>query len=220
MSKEEILGALQEEKTYEIESRLRLLNPTKTKDELYLIFPRTKLVHRYNLNGIEYYYLNPDLPSDPYTFHRIRSIQVTYSSETGEKTYAVLNRKRMLDEHFPPTRMGVRIAIEEDIDEFEPRDLQKEIEKRETICKISGMRSGYRISNIGICRDTVYGEYNNEKRKIGEFIECGTDLNRKEDVKDRTERIEKMMKKLIEELNNINIKTEIEPRIYPEIFIS
>ena len=220
MSKEEVLGVLQEGKTYEIESRLRLLNPTKTKDELYSTFPRTKLVHRYNLNGFDYYYLNPDLTSDPFTFHRIRLIQVTYSSETGEKTYGVLNRKRMLDEHFPPTRMGVRIAIEEDIDEFEPRDLQKEIEKREIICELSGIRNGYRISDIGICRDTVYGKYKNEKRKIDEFIECGTDLNRKEDVKDRTERIEKMMQKLIEGLNNVGIETEIEPKIYPEIFIS
>ena len=159
MSKEEVLGVLQEGKTYEIESRLRLLNPTKAKDELYSTFLRTKLVHTYNLNGFECYYLTPDLPFDPHTFHRIRFIKVTYSSETGKKTYAVLNRKRMLDEHFPPTRMGVRIALEENIGEFKPRNLQKEIEKREIICETSGTRKGYKIGDIGMCRDTVYGKY-------------------------------------------------------------
>ena len=191
------------ETLWEIETRIRLLNPTKEKNEVYSIFNK-EVIHRYHAKISDYYIIDPKI-NDSFHFLRFRDYRIT---SPNKKSIYLLNEKRMLDEEFKPTKNGVRVAKERNLAYFRNKDSLKNF-KVHTI--VSGVRDSYEVDKIEVSRDSVLG--------CGEYIECGIDLeeDKKEKIETTIEKIDKFAEDLMRRLDDVGIKSKVEKRIYPEI---
>jgi len=198
---------------WEIETRIRLLNPSDTKDELYSVFSK-KIRHKYDSRHTDHYLFDPRL-NDPLYFKRVREIDVTFPDSRKEK-YHLLNEKKVLNSDFPPTKMGVRVAKERILELYDPGiKIERIIEELQlkSLFQVKGTRKSYELAERGINRDSIWGEFG------GEFIECGIeiDVNDKRKIENYSRIIDGLVENLMERLEKVGVMTEIEPRIYPEI---
>ena len=189
------------EENWEIETRFRILNPRREKDEIFLVFPANKVVKRYTSKNVDLY-LQTGI-EDPNYFLRLRKAEVFFSD--GKKTrLCFLNEKRMLDRKYPQTEMGVRVAFERDF-----KSLSKNYSTRKIVVKVSGSRKAYEIEGFEVTRDSI--------DNLGEFIECGAVCEEEKDVEIFRERVNAFARELFEKLNDTGLKVEVEPKIYPEL---
>lgn len=149
----------------------------------------------------------------------------TYDGKRG----VVSQIKEMLDELYSTDDVGIRVAREIDKSQIDSEFLSEELEKleeeRSKLCEVYGTRLSYKIGEIEVSLDHIYGKGLRD-HEIGYFIEVGIDrdVSYSEDEillresKDMARNIRSFIQEnLLQYFEKIN--AEIEPRIYHEIVL-